>query len=129
MGKRGQDNLAEFLFLQGTNYNAYEYLGVHRENGKYVFRVWAPSADKVFLVGDHNSWDESCPMKNKNGIWEFSLDINRFGNGAKYKFKIIRGDRQLYKADPYATSAELAPATASVYFEPALRGSYAHAYS
>ncbi|MBQ4557528.1 MAG: 1,4-alpha-glucan branching protein GlgB [Clostridia bacterium] len=117
MGKRGQDNLAEFLFLQGTNYNAYEYLGVHRENGKYVFRVWAPSADKVFLVGDHNSWDESCPMKNKNGIWEFSLDINRFGNGAKYKFKIIRGDRQLYKADPYATSAELAPATASVYFD------------
>ncbi len=117
MGNTDKDNLAEFLFLQGTNYRTYEYLGAHREKGGYAFRVWAPNADLVYLVGDFNGWDESCPMQNKSGIWEYTLDVSRFGNGAKYKFKIIRNGRCIYKADPYAAFSEKAPATASVYFD------------
>ena len=40
------NDLAAYLFHQGTNYHTYEYLGVHRieEGGGFVFRVWAPNA-------------------------------------------------------------------------------------
>lgn len=117
MAKRGKNDLAEFLFLQGTNYNSYKFLGAHRESGKHVFRVWAPHADEVFLVGDFNCWDSSAPMTCNSGIWEVSVPLQKITNGARYKFKIMRSGRSIYKADPYATSAEVAPATASVYFD------------
>ncbi len=32
-----ENNFAAYLFHQGTNYHAYEYMGVHRENGRAVF--------------------------------------------------------------------------------------------
>ena len=57
-----KNDMAPYLFHQGTNYYAYEYLGVHREDSRYVFRVWAPNADAIFLVGDFNGWSEDMPM-------------------------------------------------------------------
>ena len=58
-------DLPLYLFHQGTNYNAYDFLGAHltNQNGKkgVVFRVWAPTADNVSVVGDFNDWN-----KNKN---------------------------------------------------------------
>ena len=60
------DDQAPFYFHQGTNFRAYEYLGVHKrsEAGKwiYTFRVWAPHADQVFVVGDFNGWCERDEM-------------------------------------------------------------------
>lgn len=41
-------------FKQGENYHLDKVLGVHREGTGYVFRVWAPHALEVFLVGDFN---------------------------------------------------------------------------
>ena len=63
-----KSDLAKYLFAQGTNYKAYEYLGAHTEDGGVRFRVWAPNADAVYLVGDFNGWDESVPMKKDDGI-------------------------------------------------------------
>ena len=56
----GKNDLARFLFHEGTNYNLFDYLGAHpckkdSETG-FVFRVWAPRAEKVCLVGDFNGW-------------------------------------------------------------------------
>ena len=69
-------NLPAYLFHQGTNYKTYEYLGAHKENGHYVFRVWAPNADAVYLVGDFNFWTEDAPMyRVTDGIWEY-IDNN-----------------------------------------------------
>ena len=53
-----QDNLAAYLFHQGTNYKTYEYLGAHQEEQNMVFRVFAPNADAISLVGDFNNWDD-----------------------------------------------------------------------
>lgn len=118
MEKHPQKNdLAQYLFLEGTNYNAYAYMGVHRTSDGFVFRVWAPNADAVSLVGDFNDWGDDCPMTRDGSIWECTLNADCFGNGEKYKFKIRRGNRELYKADPYARYAELPPATASVYYD------------
>ena len=53
--------VAEYFFHQGTNSRAYEYMGAHRnENGSVTFRVWAPHAVSVSVVGDFNDWKEEA---------------------------------------------------------------------
>ena len=113
--------MAAFLFHQGTNYEAYRYLGFHIiacDNGeaKAVFRVWAPNAERIFLVGDFNGWEDSMPMQKitENGIYEILIPAECVADGDNYKFKILTPDgRVLYKADPYAFYAEKPPLTAS----------------
>ena len=68
--------LPVYLFHQGTAERAYELMGCHPETKKgrkgYVFRVWAPNAAEVYLIGDFNQWEDSHPMKKltEQGIWE-----------------------------------------------------------
>lgn len=56
-------DMAPVLFSGGVNFYAYDYLGAHMtERGgeyTYTFRLWAPNAKSVYLVGDFNSWSES----------------------------------------------------------------------
>ncbi len=111
------DNYASYLFHQGTNYTAYDFLGVHKVGeGNYVFRVWAPNADAVYVVGSFNSWDMSCPMSRitDRGIWEAET---RASDGDMYKFRIVNGDRVFDKADPYGVWCEKPPATASIIYD------------
>ena len=69
-------DLPVYLFHQGNNFEAYRYFGSHLEeqDGQpgAVFRVWAPHAKAVSVVGDFNSWvPTSHPMeKVSDGIWE-----------------------------------------------------------
>ena len=113
---KNTNDMAPYLFHQGTNYAAYEYLGVHKVEENYIFRVWAPNADSIFLVGDFNDWSESIPMERitDGGIWEVSVSGNEVKEGDRYKYKVYGCSQVHYKADPYATAAELPPATASV---------------
>ncbi len=110
------NNMAPYLFHQGTNYHAYDYMGVHREGDAYVFRVWAPHADAVFVVGDFNGWGEQDPLTRINdaGIFEGQVSADRFGEGAVYKYKLHTPNGERFKADPYAFAAQTPPATASV---------------
>ena len=110
------NDMAPYLFHQGTNYAAYEYLGVHRTENGYVFRVWAPNADSIMLTGDFNDWADNVPLERvtEGGIWEVTLEGDYVKPGDKYKYKIYGCGQVHYKADPYATKSELPPATASV---------------
>ena len=92
--QKTKDQLAEYLFHQGTNYRAYTYLGAHRaRGGGYVFRVWAPNADAVYLTGDFNGWGADMLMeKQPSGIWTATLPDDRFGEYSKYKFIVERGE-------------------------------------
>ena len=108
-----------YLFGQGTHYEIYEKLGAHPmtldgKRGVY-FAVWAPHAASVSLVGDFNSWDpESHPMTllETSGIYEIFVPDLKEGN--LYKFAIgTQTGKLLFKADPYARSAEFRPGTAS----------------
>ena len=113
---KNDENQAAYYFHQGTNYRAYEYFGVHLEGDGYVFRVWTPNADEVFVVGDFNSWDNSMPMRriSDGGIYEAYDSNGRVRIGDRYKFKIIKSGREYMKADPYARECERPPQTASV---------------
>ncbi|MGN1315833.1 MAG: 1,4-alpha-glucan branching protein GlgB [Acutalibacteraceae bacterium] len=109
-----------YIFHQGKNFKAQEFFGAHKiEDGKYVFRVWAPNATSVFVTGTFNGWSEDCaPMHRLNdaGVWEaFVEGVKNFD---AYKFIIhTQTGRKLYKADPYAIHAETRPGTASKIYE------------
>ena len=109
-----------FLFNQGTNYQAYRLLGAHVQTRHDIagvcFRVWAPNAGRVSVVGDFNRWDgrlHQMATLGASGTWE--LFIPDLAAGTLYKFEILNRDSGavLVKTDPYAQSFELRPATAA----------------
>ncbi len=55
--------LDEYLFRQGTAHRAWEYLGAQEEGDQIVFRVWAPHAVQVALVGSFCDWENGIPMQ------------------------------------------------------------------
>ena len=112
--------LDRYLFGEGRHYQLYHKLGAHpytyRGQDGYYFAVWAPHAAAVSLVGDFNAWNpDAAPMKPvaDSGIYE--LFVPGLGVGQLYKFAITTHTGTiLFKADPYAFSAEYRPGTASV---------------
>lgn len=111
-----------YLFNEGTNYEAYKFFCpcyVQKDGKKFWrFRVWAPSAKSVSIVGDFNSWNrETHPMQRvaSCGIWEgYVRGIKRYDN---YKFSIETDDGIRLKADPYATHSETMPDNASKVYD------------
>lgn len=116
---KNTDGFDASLFHRGICCNAFDYFGAHKKSNKVMFRVWAPNADKVYLVGDFNSWSESHPMTKitDKGIWECSTDYFTLRDRPMYKYKIISGDNAIYKADPYGRHMECPPGTATVFSE------------
>jgi len=123
--KNHNENLNDFplyLFYQGKNYEAYKFFGVHvRKVGRgkiFTFRVWAPHAVSVSVVGDFNNWDRTInPMVLiADGVWE--AEIKKLKQFDTYKYSIETSDgRELLKADPYAVHFETRPGTASKIYE------------
>ena len=109
----------QYLFAQGTHYDIYKKLGAHPsvENGKKgtFFGVWAPNAASVHVIGTFNGWNEEAAPMTKlgaGGIW--TVFLPGVGTGELYKFLITApSGEKLYKADPFANSAEMRPGTAS----------------
>lgn len=97
--------------------DAYEYMGCHKTDGGHVFRVWAPNAKSVSLVGDFNGWDIGAHVMHcENGIWSLFIEgLKQYDN---YKFAITdQNGKTVMKADPYAFHAETAPGTASKVYD------------
>ena len=109
-------------FFGGTDSEAYRFLGAHRaqrggEEG-YLFRLWAPNAARVCVVGDFCAWDENAfPMaRSEHGLWErFIPGLKQF-DVYKYAVTSARG-KTVLKADPYAFHAETRPGTASKLYD------------
>ncbi len=108
-----------YLFHQGTAAKAYELMGAHPEvqNGKdgYIFRVWAPNARKVAVIGDFNRWDPvGFPMERltDKGIWQAFIPGVKEYTAYKYRIEDPHGDLHT-KADPYGFHMETRPGTAS----------------
>ena len=113
-------DMDRYLFNSGTHYNIYNKLGAHPDtiegiNGT-VFRVWAPAARRVSVIGNFNSWDgrvHQMRSLDNSGIWE--LFIPGVMEKALYKFEIRTQYRDLLiKSDPYQFCGELRPKTASI---------------
>ncbi len=111
-----ENNRTAFLFNEGSEYRAYRYFGCHQRDNGHVFRLWAPHALKVYVVGEFNSWSDSHPMSSVpgTGFWECFIPRNNGVEGSAYKYKIIGYRSEIYRADPFAFSFGVPPETASV---------------
>ena len=113
----------QYLFGHATHYDLYRKLGAHLterdgQHGTY-FAVWAPNAQRVAVVGNFNGWNtESHTMERLGDIGVWGLFIPEIGSGEVYKYYIVSAaGEEIYKADPYASYAQLRPETASVVWD------------
>ena len=116
-------DLPVYLFKQGNNCEAYRYFGAHIEQRAgetgVVFRVWAPHATAISVVGDFNSWKPgSHPMRKVDGdsVWELFIPGMKEYDVYKYCVTTRSGDL-VYKADPYAFHAETRPSNGSKVYD------------
>ena len=113
-----------YLFNEGSHFRLYDKLGAHLvehdgQTGTY-FAVWAPDAEKVFVMGDFNGWKKtSHPLapRGQSGIWEGFLP--GVGQGAVYKFYIVSrlNNYRVDKADTFGFKFEQPPQNASIVWD------------
>jgi 1,4-alpha-glucan branching enzyme len=112
------------LFNEGRHARLYEKLGAHpvEIEGRtgVMFRVWAPNARDVSLIGGWNDWnphDDPMTPVGSSGIWErFVPDLSR---GEVYKYHVASnyGGYEVDKADPYGFHHETPPRTGSIVWD------------
>ena len=114
-----------YLYHQGTNFRSYQFFGAHLEEtelGKGVtFRVWAPNALEVSVVGDFNCWDSTKnPMSRipNSGVWELFVPGIGIYETYKYALKTVKSNGEyVLKADPFAFHAQTPPENASKTYD------------
>jgi len=112
-----------YLFSAGTNYRLYDHFGSHLICAESiwgsVFRVWAPNAQALSVIGGFNGWDGRVhPMRSLgiSGVWE--LFIPNLQEGEYYKYQIrTKSGEIVEKSDPFQFYGELRPNTASIVKE------------
>ncbi len=115
------------LFAEGKHENIYQKLGAHAVTHSGVagvsFAVWAPSAERVSVVGNFNGWDgsqHSLRRSGESGVWE--TFVPGLGPGDIYKYELKSPGLPVFlKADPYASFAQEPPNTSSVVYESSYR--------
>ena len=111
-------------FSLGEELHAYSYMGCHREtrtaiHGQsqegFVFRLWAPNAACVCVVGDWNQWDvQAQPMEPVElGVWESFSPMAKEGDSYKYYIRGADGVSR-YKTDPFAFSICASPENSGI---------------
>ncbi|MCB2184681.1 MAG: 1,4-alpha-glucan branching protein GlgB [Desulfobulbaceae bacterium] len=118
--------LSEFdrhLFNSGTHYQLYEKMGAHPAtiNGVdgTIFRVWAPAARRVSVIGNFNYWDgrvHQMRVLGSSGIWELFIPEVKQGEIYKYEIRTPVNDI-VEKADPFQFLTELRPKSASIVWD------------
>ncbi|MCK4552200.1 MAG: 1,4-alpha-glucan branching protein GlgB [Tenericutes bacterium] len=114
-----------FLYNEGKLKEAYKHFGAHLikdSSGSITgteFRVYAPHARIVSLVGEFNNWDSRTHVLDKEddcGI--YSIFIPNIGEWTRYKFCIVTSYGQtIFKADPYAFFSDERPETSSKVYD------------
>ena len=121
--KPNEHEVPVYFFHEGSNARAYEYFGAHRSQkdaDTVVFRVWAPHAQSVSVVGDFNEWkqgaDEMQLVPKSDGVWEAKIrDVREFD---AYKYCIVsQNGKVAMKCDPYGVHMETRPGTATKFYE------------
>ncbi len=113
----GEDDL--YFFAEGTHRGLWHVLGaepMHVEGVEGVrFGVWAPHARRVSVIGDFDHWDGRLrPMQRISPSGVFELFLPEARPGDHYKLEILTPSGELrVKTDPFASSMECPPGTAS----------------
>lgn len=99
---------------EGKVFNCYEFFGAHiLEDGRCLFRTYAPNARRVTVTGDFNGWQEYEMVRYyQSGIFTFISDNAHTGD--KYEYIIYGNNGAVRHSDPYGFSMELRPKHASI---------------
>ena len=103
----GRGSLVDFA-------NGYEFFGIHRTENGWVYREWAPAAEKMYLTGDFNEWNtESHPMTRlQNGVFEICLEgKSALQEGQKIQAIVVHNGELLRRVPSYATRVVQDPVT------------------
>ena len=116
-----QQSDALYLFNEGRNFQAYRLLGAEAGANGTMFRVWAPNAAQVLVLGDFNAWQGAAHAMHAisgAGIWE--LEVPEAVPGSLYRFAITNRETGVVhiKSDPYARGFEKRPGSAAYVVEP-----------
>ncbi|MBO5561415.1 MAG: alpha amylase C-terminal domain-containing protein [Firmicutes bacterium] len=87
--------------------NAHNYFGFHKTEKGWVYREWAPGADKLYLTGDFNNWQWLDDPMNKleNGVWEIELPDSKIQKGSRVITVVENGDRRTQHLPLYTRRA------------------------
>jgi 1,4-alpha-glucan branching enzyme len=106
-----------YLFREGTHARLFDAMGGRLTDEGATFRVWAPNASRVAVIGDWNGWDpRGQPLARRgdgSGIWEGVAQGPARGGAYKFRIASADGQHEFDKADPFALFAQAPPATAS----------------
>ena len=110
------------LFYSGRDCRAFDYMGAHPfvQDGEqgYLFRVYAPEAKKVSVMGEFNDWnrDADYMARDEQGIWEkFIPNIPEY---AAYKYSVWAKSGDVFdKSDPYGFHFETRPGNATKAYD------------
>jgi len=109
-----------YLFNEGRLRQAWRMLGSHVEERDGVrgtrFAVWAPSAERVSVIGDFNRWDgrvHAMAVHGTSGVWELFIPGLTGGELYKYEIRNRATGAVVAKMDPYAREFERRPGTAA----------------
>ena len=101
-------------FYTGTEFHAHEYLGAHVTDDGVVFRVFAPAASGIAVIGEFNEWNGDPMNKIYDGnFWECVIPAAKVGQMYKYRIYDQNGGC-LDRCDPYGRRMELRPHSASI---------------
>lgn len=89
-------------YLEGRSFDGYKFFGAHKKDKGYIFRVLAPNAEKVSIIGDFNDWQKQSMRKYSTGVFSITIDEAKVGD--TYQYVINSGDKEVKKIDPFAKS-------------------------
>jgi 1,4-alpha-glucan branching enzyme len=103
---------------EGTHATLHDVLGAHVGEAGTLFRVWAPSAARVEVVGDFNGWSSGTSLTpDPSGVWSGRVAGATQGDVYKYRITPDGGGDAFDKADPFAFKAEEPPRTGSIIWD------------
>lgn len=104
-------------FYDGNSFDDYTYLGAHKADSGYTFRVYAPRAVRVTLIGEFNGWLEYDLIRPKNSNF-FEGTFADVKPNMMYKYRVYSTpDEFVEHSDPYGFGMELRPGSASIIRE------------
>ncbi len=85
--------------------NGHTYYGLHKLKNNWVFREYAPAADKIVLIGDFTDWqetDEFTLQKLDNGAWELRISADKLQHKDLFKMVVYNGEKRAERLPSYA---------------------------
>ncbi len=103
------------LLGEGTHRRLYEQLGAQPTPNGTRFAVWAPAAQAVHVVTDHDDWSNEHALHPNGGSGVWSGTIDGLGIGARYRYRVTGADGQRgERSDPVGAAHEMPPSRDSI---------------